>query len=531
MVSLSGAHKNVETAFTYATRHTQDSIPACSAHGDVDPIRLSSGRTRPYPTRQHPSAELGHRLFQQKGCIACHNADAGGGLSLEAPDLRGTSLGFQAVLKQVRAPKGQMAARSKEQASDEEIAAIYAWLQTFPKQEPTLEFDESAFPTPIPEATLISQATDTPLPTDTPTPSPSPTATPAPTNTPTPTETVPAGQPTNTPAATATPTDTPTPTATPLPPTPTPIPPTATPTVPPITVAIERLLAAQQNADTLKVAADYAKDAAANIDELHNYVNEGLNAARALQNEVNTIRPEVTGNLLLTLDQLQPHLTTYLQAAEAAAGSGDFAAAKAQAATMVFEARIFVLPLAQQLLVDAGRVGTVRGRIIDQSGQGLANAAVTIAFGRYKRGLMTDANGFFTAANIPAIKPIEVKAYQTGYIYHEVHTELEPGGTATVQITLVAQGGNAPAISVSDFSITPVENGTTLRMRAVHPQNNLAEDQIFALNPTLGLGVVLLPQGGDIYQTTVPFAPQGRWYFFAVDHQCFSSSVVPVDFQ
>ncbi len=481
------------------------------------------------PPGSTPSAELGQRLFQQKGCIACHNADAAGGLSLEAPDLRGTSLGFQAVLKQVRAPKGQMAARSKEQASDEEIAAIYAWLQTFPKQEPTLEFDESAFPTPIPEATLISQATDTPAPpTLTPTPTDTPTSTP--TNTPTPTETVPAGQPTNTPAPTATPTATPTPTDTPLPPTPTPIPPTATPTVPPIAVAVERLLAAQQNADTLKVAADYAKDAAANLDELHNYINEGLNATRALQNEVNAIRPEATGNLLLTLDQLQPHLTTYLQAAEAAAGSGDFAAAKAQAATMVYEARIFVLPLAQQLLVDAGWVGVVRGRVIDQSGQGLANAAVTVAFGRYKRGLITDANGFFTAANIPAIKPIEVKAYQTGYIYHEVHTELEPGGTATVQITLVAQGGNAPNISVSDFSITPAENGATLRMRAVHPQNDLAEDQIFALNPALGIGVVLLPQGGDIYQTTVPFAPQGRWYFFAVDHRCFSSTVVPVDF-
>jgi hypothetical protein len=296
-------------------------------------------------------------------------------------------------------------------------------------------------------------------------------------------------------------------------------------------VAVERLLAAQQNADSLKVAADYAKDAAANITELHNYVNEGLNAGRALQNEINTIRPEATGNLLFTLDQLQPHLDGYLQAAEAAAGSGDLAAARVQAATMVYQARIFVLPLAQQLLVDAGRVGVVRGRIVAPSGQGLANAAVTIAFGRYKRGLITDANGFFTAANIPAIKPIEVKAYQTGYIYHEVHTELEPGGTATIQITLAEQGGNAPNISVSDFSITPAGNGTTVRMRAAHPQNDLAEDQIFALNPALGIAVVLLSQGDNLYETTVPFAPQGRWYFFAVDHRCFSSSVVPIDFQ
>jgi hypothetical protein len=498
-------------------------LTACNVQG-ID--RIPPGST--------PSAEFGQRLFQQKGCIACHNHNASGGLSVEAPDLRGVSLSLEAVLKQVRAPKGQMAARSKAQASDEEIAAIYAWLQTFEKQEPELEFDEAAFPTPILEATLIGQVTATPPPpAATPTPAPSPTQTPipVPTDTPTPTATVPVGQPTNTPAPINTPAPTDTPTPIPVPPTDTPIPPTAPPAPPPLTVAIERLLAAQQNADALKVAADYAKDASANLDELRNYANQGLAAAQALQNEVNAIRSEASGNLLLTLDQLQPHLDTFLQAATAAAGTGDFAAGKAQAATMVYEGRIFVLPLAQQLLVDAGHVGVVRGRVIDQSGQGLANAAITIAFGRYKRGLLTDASGFFTAANIPAIKPIEVKAYQSGYIYHEVHTELEPGGTATIQITLAAQGSNAPAISVSDFSITAAEGGATLRMRATHSQNNLSEDQIFALNPTLGIAVVLLGQGGDVYQTTVPFAPQGRWYFFAVDHQCFSSNVTPIEFQ
>jgi cytochrome c553 len=473
------------------------------------------------PPGSTPSAALGQRLFQQKGCIACHNHDARGGLSVEAPDLRGVSLSFEAVLKQVRAPKGQMAARSKAQASDEEIAAIYAWLQTFEKQEPELEFDEAAFPTPVPEATLIGQVTGTSPPADTPTPTP----TLAPTDTPTPTATVPVGQPTYTPA----PTDTPAPT--PVPPSATPIPPPATPVPPPLAVAIERLLAAQQNADALKVAADYAKDAATNLDELRTYVNQGLAAAQALQTEINAIRPEAGGSLLFTLDQLQPHLDTYLQAATAAAGSGDLGAGKAQATTMVYEGRIFVLPLAHQLLVDAGHVGVVRGRVVDQSGQGLANAAVTIAFGRYRRGLLTDADGFFTAANIPAIKPIEVKAYQSGYIYHEVHTKLAPGGTATIQITLATQGGNAPAINVSDFSITAAEGGATLSMRATHPQNDLAEDQIFALNPTLGIAVVLLGQGGDVYQTTVPFAPQGRWYFFAVDHRCFSSNVVPIEFQ
>jgi hypothetical protein len=167
--------------------------------------------------------------------------------------------------------------------------------------------------------------------------------------------------------------------------------------------------------------------------------------------------------------------------------------------------------------------------VLNQQGQGLANAAVTVAYGRYKRGVVTDANGFFTAANIPAIKPIEVKAYASGYVYHEQNTELAPGGTATVQIVLPRQGSDAPRITVSDFVVSVGGNSTTLRMKATHPQKNLAEDQIFALNPQLGIAVVLLDKGGDIYETTIPLVARGRWLFFAVDHKCFASNIATVE--
>jgi mono/diheme cytochrome c family protein len=453
------------------------------------------GIERPAPGST-PDTKLGQRLFQQKGCVACHNADARGGLSQEAPDLRGTSLSYLAVLKQVRAPKGQMAPRSKEQASDEEVASIYAWLQTFPKQTPTADpLASASFPTPIPEAT------HTPIPTNTAAPTP----TPAP----------------------------PTPTLRPNEPTPTPAPPMptrppATPTPPP-QVDVAKLIALQVQADELKVAADYAKDAAANIPEIRNYVATGLNAAQAVQKYLNELKPTASGALLNTLNELQPHLDVYVKAAQTAAQTNDFNAAKAQAATMVLEGRIFVLPLAQQLLVDVRRVGTVRGRVLNQQGQGLANAAVTVAYGRYKRGVVTDANGFFTAANIPAIKPIEVKAYASGYVYHEQNTELAPGGTATVQIVLPRQGSDAPRITVSDFAVTVAGNSTTLRMKVTHPQKNLAEDQIFALNPQLGLAVVLLDKGGDTYETTIPLAARGRWLFFAVDHKCFASNIATIE--
>ncbi len=493
-------------------------IPISQAMASLAPSGLPVGSENPAATGQEKRLVL----FRQVGCSDCHGSDAGGDPVDGVPNLRSTSLSYPAVLQQVRTGKGEMPAFSKDEVSDEQVQTIYAWLQTLKRVEPTFEFDESAFPTPIPEVAQVVPATETPSPAQT----PPPTATLPPTATPTSTpgaqppsgaETLPTEEPTTTPI----PLDTPTATS---------VPPTATP-LPQIAVAIEKLIAAQQSADSLKVAADYAKDASATIEELHNHANEGLTAAQALQNALNNIRPEASGNLLATLDELQPHLNNYLSAAQAAAGTGDLAAGKAQAAIMVLEGRLFVLPLAQQLLVDAGSVGVVRGRVVDQSGQGLANALVTVAFGRYKRGVMTDANGFFTAANIPAIKPIEVKAYQSGFIYHEEHTELTPGGTATMQITLPTQGSNAPNISVSDFSVTPTGNGTALSMRAVHPVTNLAEDQIFALNPTLGIAVTLLGQGGDIYQATVPFAPNGRWYFFAVDHSCFSSNLVPIDFQ
>ncbi|MBI1880378.1 MAG: c-type cytochrome [Chloroflexi bacterium] len=492
-------------------------IPISQAMAALARSGLPVGSENPAATGQEKRLVL----FRQVGCSDCHGSDAGGDPVDGVPNLRSTSLSYQAVLQQVRTGKGEMPAFSKDQVSDEQVQTIYDWVQTLKRVEPTFEFDESAFPTPIPEVAQVVPPTVTLPPPATPTPinSPVPSAQP-----PSGAETLPTEEPTTTPI----PADTST--ATSVPPTDTPVAPTATP-LPQIAVAIEKLIAAQQSADSLKVAADYAKDASATIEELHNHVNEGLAAAQALQNAINNIRPEATGNLLVTLDELQAHLNNYLSAAQAAAGTGDLAAGKAQAALMVLEGRLFVLPLAQQVLVDAGSGGVVRGRVVDQSGQGLANALVTVAFGRYKRGIMTDAQGFFTAANIPAIKPIEVKAYQSGFIYHEEHTELAPGGIATIQITLPTQGSNAPNISVSDFSVTPTGNGTTLSMRAVHPANNLAEDQIFALNPTLGIAVTLLGQGGDIYQATVPFAPNGRWYFFAVDHSCFSSNIMPLDFQ
>ena len=149
---------------------------------------------------------------------------------------------------------------------------------------------------------------------------------------------------------------------------------------------------------------------------------------------------------------------------------------------------------------------------------------------------MTDANGRVTINDLAAVRVMQVKAYQDGLVYHEVHVTVPAGGRASADITLPGPsvGGQAPA--VSNASITPA-SGTgsaqvTFRMTGTDPQGhaNIAEDQVFALNPELGVAYVLRLAGGDNWETTVklPNLPAGThtWHFFIVDHQCNTSNVV-----
>ncbi|MEP7199537.1 MAG: c-type cytochrome, partial [Chloroflexota bacterium] len=260
------------------------------------------------PPGSTPSPTLGKVLFQQNRCIGCHNADASGHLAAEAADLRGTTLSYLAVLKQVRAPKGQMPARTKDDVSDEEVASIYAWLKTLAPQTLTPDPNTTTiFPTPMPEPTKIVQvAPPTLAPTRAPTDTPAPTAKP--------------GEPTSTPAPTKTPTA---------------IPPTSAPAP---KVDIARLIAAQEHADELKTAADYAKDATNNVAELRNYAGQGLTAAQALQTELNGLKAAYSDNV--AFKDLQAHLDAYVKFAQFAAQTNDFAAGKAQAGQMTIEGRI-----------------------------------------------------------------------------------------------------------------------------------------------------------------------------------------------
>ena len=136
---------------------------------------------------------------------------------------------------------------------------------------------------------------------------------------------------------------------------------------------------------------------------------------------------------------------------------------------------------------------------------------------------------------------LQVKAYAAGRVYHEVHVNLSPGATADAAIALPGPGaGGRPRrwpTRPSSPRPAPAMRTVTLRVTATDPQGkgNLAEDQIFALHPGLGRAYILRNVGGDQYQLqlTLPNLSAGThtWYFFAVDHQCNTSSILPVQYR
>jgi hypothetical protein len=131
---------------------------------------------------------------------------------------------------------------------------------------------------------------------------------------------------------------------------------------------------------------------------------------------------------------------------------------------------------------------------------------------------------------------MQVKAYADGLVYHEVHVTVPTGGRADAEITLPGPPGGGQTPVVQEASIAPSSGAgnarVTFRMTGTDPQGkaNIAEDQVFALNPDLGEAYVLRSTGGDTYEfaTDLPGLGQGThtWYFFIVDHQCNTSNIV-----
>jgi mono/diheme cytochrome c family protein len=328
----------------------------------------------------------------------------------------------------------------------------------------------------------------------------------------------------------ATPTSPPEPTDTPEPNAPTPPPRAALP-------PSGHLMAFWEDVNWVKVHSDFAKDASPTIDALHDRVGQARDRGNDALREADLAIADIPNpQAQATIRAVKGYVNEILQHAGAALNTDNLDAARAEAAKMVEISRLDAWPSATLAVKQAGFTGSVQVRVRDPNGNPLAGALVTALTAPSPAAGITDGNGRVTIDDLAAVRVMQVKAYQDGLVYHEVHVTVPTGGRADADIVLPgpSEGGQTPA--VSNVSLSPSSGAgnaqVTFSMTGTDPQGhaNIAEDQVFALNPDLGVGYVLRSAGGDNWETTVklPNLPAGTytWYFFIVDHQCNTSNVV-----
>ena len=76
-------------------------------------------------------AKAGQQLYMSIGCWECHGSQAQGG-AVTGPRLAHTALPFAAVVQQLRVPQNAMPPYEPAVVSDEDVANIYAWLESLP---------------------------------------------------------------------------------------------------------------------------------------------------------------------------------------------------------------------------------------------------------------------------------------------------------------------------------------------------------------------------------------------------------------
>jgi mono/diheme cytochrome c family protein len=84
------------------------------------------------------NAENGKRIYLKDGCFLCHGrVGQGGGYNTPVPALAKTELPFEPFKLQLRQPAEDMPAYSDQVLTDQQVADIYAFVQSLPgKRDP-----------------------------------------------------------------------------------------------------------------------------------------------------------------------------------------------------------------------------------------------------------------------------------------------------------------------------------------------------------------------------------------------------------
>jgi mono/diheme cytochrome c family protein len=82
------------------------------------------------------NAEAGKKVFTKDGCYECHGHEGQGAAQGAGPRIGPPMLSQDALIKYVRQPSGQMPPYTSKVISDQELADIFAYLQSRPKGTP-----------------------------------------------------------------------------------------------------------------------------------------------------------------------------------------------------------------------------------------------------------------------------------------------------------------------------------------------------------------------------------------------------------
>jgi mono/diheme cytochrome c family protein len=105
----------------------------------VPAARAQSAPQQGEKTEAPPSgnAETGKKIFTKDGCYECHGREGQGAIQGAGPRIGPPQLSFEAFGKYVRQPTGQMPPYTSKVLSDQDLADIYAYLQSRPKATPS----------------------------------------------------------------------------------------------------------------------------------------------------------------------------------------------------------------------------------------------------------------------------------------------------------------------------------------------------------------------------------------------------------
>jgi len=99
-------------------------------------VKVTRAGQEPKPAETSAgNAENGKRLFNKIGCYECHGRE-GQGSTMSGPRIAPDPIPLDALLRYVRKPTGEMPPFTAKVVSDQELADIYAFLQSRPHPLP-----------------------------------------------------------------------------------------------------------------------------------------------------------------------------------------------------------------------------------------------------------------------------------------------------------------------------------------------------------------------------------------------------------